>query len=683
MQPAATPRWAPWIVCAGLLANAAFVGSPLYRAGVLATLDMDLANHVRHTHEYTLALREGQLPPLVAPTLNGRLRYPLFQFYSGTAYTLPGLLGLAWLDAYKGLKVSVVALSFLAGLALFRVLRASLGSGRAAYLGASTFQLFGFAAVDLYTRGGYPEWASLHLAALVLWALCGLADASAAPASGRRVVGRLWAAVLALVAFIPCHPSQTVYTGLTVLVLAGAYSLDRLPWRALVRAVGLTALAGLLGVLLTAWFWLPIFADYSHLRVTGHLPFVQAAGQPWVLFWPWFRTGFAAGWAPQVGPHLLAAAVLAGLAALRGPRRAQSLASAALVLLFCWLVLLPHLNERYPAWQRVYQAVLPFVRPMQWSYRFLMPCALAGAVAAGLAFRRAEGWLGEARSKALLAAGLVFLAAHGFPYFHLSRVYAEPGRHFHDLTLEEVLADGFDSRNVTLGYALHGLDYRALQWTDGGTLRLGQDFLLPFEGVPFTAGLATDPHPSLSVSLNGKPLATRRVRAEDGLPMTAFDVPFPAGCCEEMRVRFDAPQGPVRVASVAFRPLGEDRWLRLPASCEPWPAAPRWPGGRVFYRVVARQEGDYQLPICTSAGLRVRVNGVPAALVSRADRYLVTAHLPAGENVVEVRSAVAPGGVWLGVLGAALLGLASWGLRPRRPAIPAAAPAAVPLARAG
>ena len=61
---------------------------------IQSTQANDLANHVRHVHEYHLALRERQFPPLVAPSLNGGTRIPLFQYYSGTAYLVPGVI--AW-----------------------------------------------------------------------------------------------------------------------------------------------------------------------------------------------------------------------------------------------------------------------------------------------------------------------------------------------------------------------------------------------------------------------------------------------------------------------------------------------------------------------------------------------------------------------------------------------------------
>src|ERR1700687_4488796 len=108
---------------------ATFVSSPLWPENVLATQCEDLANHVRHVFEYRLALKEGQFPPLVAPSLNGETRIPLFQYYTGTSYVIPGLISCAGIAPYGALKLGIVLQSCLGGLALFAACRTLTGRG--------------------------------------------------------------------------------------------------------------------------------------------------------------------------------------------------------------------------------------------------------------------------------------------------------------------------------------------------------------------------------------------------------------------------------------------------------------------------------------------------------------------------------------------------------------------------
>src|SRR5436309_346750 len=79
----------------------------LPRERILATQADDLVHHVRHVHEYRLALAEGQFPPLVAPALDRGARVPVFQYYSNTGYLIPGVLALLGAGPYTALKISV------------------------------------------------------------------------------------------------------------------------------------------------------------------------------------------------------------------------------------------------------------------------------------------------------------------------------------------------------------------------------------------------------------------------------------------------------------------------------------------------------------------------------------------------------------------------------------------------
>src|SRR5262249_26329836 len=143
--------------------------SALWHADIFDTQVGDLACHVRHIHEYKLALREGQLIPLVAPTLNGSSRIPLFQYYSGTGYTLPGVMCWAGLNPYLSLKLAIILLPFVGAVAI-KTLCQLIGLDEfSAFMAAVAFQLFPFGGVDLLNQGGYIEWASLQLLPVTMW----------------------------------------------------------------------------------------------------------------------------------------------------------------------------------------------------------------------------------------------------------------------------------------------------------------------------------------------------------------------------------------------------------------------------------------------------------------------------------------------------------------------------------
>ena len=154
----APPRevWLVRVGCAVVIVLAALiVCGPMLPRRVPTHPWSDMSNHVREVHEFKLALREGQVPPIVAPEQNGQLRGPQFQYYSVTAYLLPGLFALVGVNSYRALGLGMFVQTVLGGYFFYRTGRA-LRLGRAAsLLGATAFLLFPFVGIDLYRRGGH------------------------------------------------------------------------------------------------------------------------------------------------------------------------------------------------------------------------------------------------------------------------------------------------------------------------------------------------------------------------------------------------------------------------------------------------------------------------------------------------------------------------------------------------
>src|SRR3954470_5897940 len=317
---------------------------PVYpRTAVLETMSHDLANHVRHAYEAGLALREGQVPPLVTPALDSARRLPLFQYYSGTSYLLPAAASLVDRNPYRALKLGIFLHVLAAGAGMYGACRL-LGARRAAALVAGTaYQLAPFVSADLYARGSYTEFAALTAAPVVLYLALRLARSR----TRREALNRLCLCGLALAYFVPLHPVQTLLCGGLMGVAAATHALidRRASWPALAKL----AAAGVLGVTASAWFWVPVVRDYHDLRIVAHGALLDAGlADPAVLLWPGFREAEGYPWAPQLGFHFALAAVLVLI--FRKDARSAGLVAATALLAIVSVVLF---HERLPTVQRL------------------------------------------------------------------------------------------------------------------------------------------------------------------------------------------------------------------------------------------------------------------------------------------------------------------------------------------
>jgi hypothetical protein len=230
---------------------------------VAASRGDPLTADVRNVREYALALREGQRPPLVAPTLEGGRRPAVFQYYSGTAYTLPGLLARRGVDPAVALKVAVFLHALAGGGFVYLACRAA-GRGTAASVAAGTVYLaITFVVYHRLRPWGYTDFAAWAVAPLVFY--LGLRMLRAA----RRWDRRRWFCLiaLALAYFIPLQPVQAVVSGCVVFALLAAVAVLDPRTRCAGPARLVVALA--CGAAASAWFWLPLVSDRGATRVTA------------------------------------------------------------------------------------------------------------------------------------------------------------------------------------------------------------------------------------------------------------------------------------------------------------------------------------------------------------------------------------------------------------------------------
>ena len=622
---------------------ALYVSSPTWHKDIFETQGHDLAVHVRHVHEYKLALREGQTIPLVAPSMNGSSRLPLFQYYSGTGYVLPGLLCWAGLDPYLSLKAAIVLMSLVGAFGV-RKLCGFLGCDAfAAFTASVAFQLFPFGGIDLINRGAYIEWASLQFLPVTMW-LSLRTLASRSPAGTWAVVVT---ASLGWAFFVPIHPVQTLYAGGLSAVLVMWHGLVSLRDRG---SVGRAALSYLFGTLLSAWYWLPILLDFNAIQNAAHQGLYDT-GFTWrTLLAPCLVTSpeVVHGWAVQVGLHFVIAALVV---LLYRPSYRRFTWVASLCFLACLLILLDGYRLK---------GVHSLFRPMQFTYRLLIPAALAGVLCLGEFLAVLKAALPPRLGLALRGLFLAYVLGSSCLYF-LPGYVGVAGRNYPD-SVVKILAPDYVSVNSSQ-YALYGTDYRELGWIDRKHLLVNREHRLPWEGVPFEFRLVAECDRDLGgmsfLVDNRRQLLMVSRAGGNRWSVRGLVLPTRGMCRKLQAVRFEAPceADAIRVSDFLVRPVGDNQqWTRLPLHVSQSKV------GRARYYCVdveAGKAGLYQLPIHYYSALRVYVNGLRIEM-SSADRSMVIVPLKEGCNVIRVatlpnRVALAlmalVSGTWLGWLG--------------------------------
>jgi len=352
--------------------------------------------HVYRGVIYSAARADGWLYPRWVQPINAGLGGPLFTFYSPLVYALLDVLhsaGLAHPLAWRAL----IALFLLAAsvgafglcLALFR--RADI-----ALAGAALFSYTPYLMQEFFGRGS-PQGMAIALYPWVLWALYRLAERP----SGWRLLaaGVLWALVILLhnlgaLLFLPLA---------AVFLLFLALRLGR-------RALWTGALALGVGLLLSAFYWLPFVALRSAVQLgnASRVAWAQPAAHPAPLadllalpqvFDVSLGNNGVNSAAGLLQALALACGLVLGAALARQKRRAPAflaLCFSGLGLVILWL----QTASATPIW-----AALPALNLLQFRWRLLSLIGLPAAVLLGLCIEQAP-----ARARGALAACLIVAA---------------------------------------------------------------------------------------------------------------------------------------------------------------------------------------------------------------------------------------------------------------------------------
>ena len=229
-----------------LLAVALAASVPLWGPGIVNTRGGgDSPFLLQRVHQMAANLRAGVFPVRWMPDAAYGLGYPFFSYYAALPYYLAGLLVVIGLDILTAIKITQTLGFLAAALAMYGWMRRLTAHRWGAWLGAVAYTVAPFHLVNVYVRGdSLSEFYAFIFYPLILWAL----DLPEGRSLRRAGIALAYAGLL-----LTHNISAFIFTPFVLLYVL----IRRRPdWRTLgdLSALGL-------GLLLSAWFWLPALAE--------------------------------------------------------------------------------------------------------------------------------------------------------------------------------------------------------------------------------------------------------------------------------------------------------------------------------------------------------------------------------------------------------------------------------------
>jgi len=487
----ATPR----VVAAATMAALAILAlRPLYRGRLID--GHDATGYPPRVVEFARAVADRQVPPVWAADLGSGYGQPLFEFAPPLVYlaVLPfHAVGFRLADS---LQLGLAILHIAGAAAVYRLGRRA-GSRAAAVAGAAAWLFAPFTALELYVRSAFAEAAALAVAPI---AVLGLIRGAERPSLPRTAIA---GAAVSLVVLAHNGAALLLLPSLALIAAATARGSAR-PARAGAASAG----ALVLGLGLSAFFWLPALAEKGFVQVDllrqDFLRWSDHAVAPHQLLWSRWGHGVsvpgeADGMSFALGPvHLVlaaAGAVLAWRSRERG-RRAETVALAAVALLGAWLAT----SWSAPLWSRV-----ETLQYLAYPWRALLLPGLCLPLLAVPAFERLGRKVAVAAAAVLVAFNLPHTEPKGYLTFD-DEYYAPASiaqKGISTTTREEYTPRWVEQRLPYSPVRLRGLDAPLDVLHE--TIRSARQEYDVRAGRPTSVDAATFYYPGWTVEVDGAP----------------------------------------------------------------------------------------------------------------------------------------------------------------------------------
>jgi hypothetical protein len=409
-----------------------FAIAPLFQPGFFWGAH-DARHSVYFLYEFDRSVQDGVLYPRWSPDITFGYGYPLFNIYSPLAFYMGEVFHLLGLDLVSSIKM-VFALAFvLSGVSMYFFVRRLMGSW-AGLVAGLVYVYIPYHICDVYVRGAFAESVALIFFPLILWCFYETVERphpTALLGAGLSYAGLIFSHNGLLLLFSPFLGIYLIF-----LVLSGVW--QDVPrsasWRqnftmlgkALLKRARMPLASLLLGLGLSAIFWLPMALEFRYVRLDQWLGGYYDYRDDFVYFFQFFSPFWGHGLS-RPGPYddlpfqIGAVPVILSIMSLAVVGRIKDQAWRRMLLFFQGAVLI--IVFLMLAASTAFWEILPIVIFAQFPWRLLalmMPCVafLAGSVA-----DIPEGRDGRTSAMATTAlVGLVILGS----YAYLSPQIIEP-----------------------------------------------------------------------------------------------------------------------------------------------------------------------------------------------------------------------------------------------------------------
>jgi hypothetical protein len=253
---------------ATLLLLTLVAAGPLWGPGLLNTRGGgDSPFNLMRVHQLTANLRAGVFPTRWMPDAAYGFGYPFFNYYAALPYYLAAGFNLIGVDVLSAVKLTQTIFFAAAAVGMYVWARRALRSRAGGWLAAVAYSVAPYHLVNVYVRGdSLSEFAAFAFYPLILLGLDRLGECP----SLRRMIPP----ALAYAGLIATHNLSAFIFSLFVLLpyfvfyaLRFTHHASRITPGKLLPAAALPIGSLLTGILLAAWYWLPVLAETGDVQM--------------------------------------------------------------------------------------------------------------------------------------------------------------------------------------------------------------------------------------------------------------------------------------------------------------------------------------------------------------------------------------------------------------------------------